>query len=122
MASIGFQILQRRTQFAFSVVELWKCATAGLPIYFPFNISILRLMVMILILQYGQRWQSELFFKFISDQNSPTIFFFAIDMEMKHWTEVLMEKIRNPKSVKNFAVYFIIAIAVLPLISFQLLF
>jgi len=32
-------------------------------------------------------------------------------MEMKHWTEVLMEKIRNPKSVKNFAVYFIIAIA-----------
>jgi putative flippase GtrA len=32
-------------------------------------------------------------------------------MEMKHWTEVLMEKIRNPKSVKNFAVYFVIACA-----------
>lgn len=28
---------------------------------------------------------------------------------MKHWTEVLMEKLRNPQSVKNFAVYFIIA-------------
>jgi putative flippase GtrA len=32
-------------------------------------------------------------------------------MEMKHWTEVLMDKLRNPKSVKNFAVYFIIACA-----------
>jgi putative flippase GtrA len=28
---------------------------------------------------------------------------------MKHWTEVLMEKLRNPKSVKNFAVYLSIA-------------
>jgi putative flippase GtrA len=28
---------------------------------------------------------------------------------MKHWTEVLMEKLRNPKSVRNFAVYFAIA-------------
>ena len=30
---------------------------------------------------------------------------------MKHWTELLMEKIRNPKSVRNFAVYFAIACA-----------
>jgi len=30
---------------------------------------------------------------------------------MKHWTEVLTEKIRNPQTVKNFAVYFIIACA-----------
>jgi putative flippase GtrA len=30
---------------------------------------------------------------------------------MKHWTEVLMEKLRNPKSVRNFAVYFLIACA-----------
>ena len=30
---------------------------------------------------------------------------------MKHWTEVLMEKLRNPQSVKNFAVYFVIACA-----------
>lgn len=30
---------------------------------------------------------------------------------MKHWTEVLMEKLRNPQSVKNFAVYFLIACA-----------
>lgn len=30
---------------------------------------------------------------------------------MKHWTEVLMEKLRNPKSVRNFAVYFSIACA-----------
>lgn len=28
---------------------------------------------------------------------------------MKHWSEVLMEKIRNPKTVKNFAVYLLIA-------------
>jgi len=33
------------------------------------------------------------------------------EFEMKHWTEVLMEKLRNPKSVRNFAVYFLIAIA-----------
>jgi putative flippase GtrA len=30
---------------------------------------------------------------------------------MEHWTEVLMEKLRNPKSVRNFAVYFFIACA-----------
>ena len=28
---------------------------------------------------------------------------------MKHWTEVLIDKLKNPKSVKNFAVYFAIA-------------
>jgi len=33
------------------------------------------------------------------------------EYEMKHWTEVLMEKLRNPKSVRNFAVYFMIACA-----------
>jgi len=30
---------------------------------------------------------------------------------MKHWTEILLEKLRNPKSVRNFAVYFAIACA-----------
>jgi len=30
---------------------------------------------------------------------------------MKHWTELLLEKLRNPKSVRNFAVYFAIACA-----------
>lgn len=30
---------------------------------------------------------------------------------MKHWTELLMEKLRNPTSVKNLAVYFMIACA-----------
>lgn len=28
---------------------------------------------------------------------------------MKHWTEVLLQKLKNPKSVKNFAVYIMIA-------------
>jgi|GEM_PF-287156 len=30
---------------------------------------------------------------------------------MKHWTELVLEKLRNPQSVKNLAVYFMIACA-----------
>jgi putative flippase GtrA len=33
------------------------------------------------------------------------------ELIMKHWTELLMEKLRNPTSVKNLAVYFMIACA-----------
>lgn len=33
------------------------------------------------------------------------------ELIMKHWTELVMEKLRNPASVKNLAVYFMIACA-----------